>query len=73
VAKFRCKCKTVLRDDDPDTSLLILSRRDFDVDFDSIILFGRAIEMLKCPTCRRLWIFGNGFGNAPECYTPEDS
>ena len=52
-----CRCETILRDDDPDGSLLLLSRREFDVDLDSTYLFGLAKLVQHCPMCGRLWVF----------------
>jgi hypothetical protein len=57
MAKKRCKCGSTLRDDDPDDGMLLLTRREFDVDMDSSLLFGQARELLRCSTCGRLWIF----------------
>ena len=57
MAKMICRCETILRDDDPDGSLLLISRREFDVDSDSTYLFGLAKLVLHCPTCGRLWVF----------------
>lgn len=57
MAKMICACGTLLRDDDPDGSILLLSRREFDVDVDSSHLFGLAKMALHCSTCGRLWVF----------------
>lgn len=70
MAKMICQCETLLRDDDPDgSSLLLLSRREFDVDLDSTYLFGLAKLVLHCPTCGRLWVFWED-GMAPVEYMP---
>jgi hypothetical protein len=66
MAKMACKCGTVLRDDDPDKSLLLLSRREFDVERTSETLFGRAIDVLQCGTCGRLWVFWDEAAEAVE-------
>ena len=41
MATMRCKCGTVLRDDSPDMNYLVLTRREFDVDAESLALRGR--------------------------------
>jgi hypothetical protein len=69
MATMRCKCGTVLRDDDPDLGYLMMSRREFDVDVESIVLRGRAIDVWRCPTCARLWVFWEPLGAATE-YVP---
>jgi hypothetical protein len=57
MAKLRCACGTVLRDDDPDTSMFLLTRREFDVEEDGSMLLGRATLAVRCPVCGRLWVF----------------
>ncbi len=138
MAKMIYVCGTTLRDDDPDDSWLLLSRREFDVDLDSSHLLGlarmvrdfltildaysvdgalmaklrcacgriittsgeipnrlewkiisdvdfdefegivdaedvylRCKSIFRCPECGRLWIYWDGFGEAPVCYAPE--
>lgn len=66
MATLRCKCGTVLRDDNPDDGLLLLTRREFDVDVESVGLRGRARDVWKCWTCGRLWIFWDRTGDAVE-------
>lgn len=57
MAKMWCKCGEILRDDTPDWSFFLLSRREFDVDKDSTLLFGQARLVIRCPACGRLWVF----------------
>lgn len=72
MAKTICACGTILRDDDPDDSLLLLSRREFNVDLDSSHLFGVARIVLHCPTCMRLWVFWeDGKGPTEYLTSPE--
>jgi hypothetical protein len=66
MATIRCKCGTVLRDDNPDLDYLIISRREFDVDLDSIALLGRAHDVWRCWTCERLWVFWDRAGDPAE-------
>ena len=67
MAKMICRCEMILRDDDPDCSLFLLSDREFDVDKDSAHLFGLAKLVLHCPACGRLWVFWEE-GKAPAEY-----
>ena len=71
MATMRCKCGTVLRDDDPSFSYLALSRREFDVEEESTGLLGRATEVWRCPVCDRLWIFWTRADDPTE-YVPWD-
>ena len=57
MATLLCKCNTILRDDDPDLSYLVLSNREFDVDESPIALLGKTKQLWRCPTCGRLWVF----------------
>lgn len=66
MATFLCKCGTLLRDDNPDFNFLIISRRQFDVDLDSIALRGRARDIWRCWTCERLWVFWDLTGKPVE-------
>jgi hypothetical protein len=68
---MRCKCGTVLRDDNPDDGLLLLSRREFDVDLDAVLLRGRARDVSRCWTCGRLWVFWDKLGEPSE-YLPAE-
>jgi hypothetical protein len=61
MAKMKCKCDKIIRDDDSNDSLFLLTREQFDVDLDSVMLFGKAVLALKCNRCGRLWVYwGNG-------------
>lgn len=66
MAKMQCKCGTILQDDDLDKSLLLLLRREFDVELAGEALFGRAIDVLQCGTCGRLWVFWDEAAEATE-------
>ncbi|WP_329051126.1 hypothetical protein OG738_03410 [Amycolatopsis sp. NBC_01488] len=58
MAKMRCKCGTILRDDDPHDSLFVLEHDEFDVDVSPEILLGRAQLVVRCKVCHRLWFWG---------------
>ena len=73
MATLRCKCGTVLRDDDPDFGMLLFSQRDFDVDMEAVVLRGRAKEVWQCRTCERLWIFWDVMGAIPTEYVKQPS
>lgn len=66
MATIRCKCGTILRDDDPEEGLLMFTRRDFDIDLDSGVLRGRARDAWRCWTCGRLWVFWEPTGDPTE-------
>jgi hypothetical protein len=66
MATMRCKCGTVLRDDNPDSDYLLLSNREFDIDVDSGVLRGSARNVWRCWTCERLWIFWDPRGEPTE-------
>jgi len=66
MATIRCKCGTILRDDDPDNSYLLFAKKEFDVDIESVELLGRARDAWNCWTCGRLWIFWDPLGNPTE-------
>ncbi len=67
MAKMRCKCGNLIRDDDPDYSLILLPYREFDsADADGTTLFGRGADARRCRTCNRLWVFWDGGGDATE-------
>lgn len=68
MAKFRCVCGTQLRDDHPDNSFLLFSKRDYDVELDSVVLRGRAKLVSRCPTCGRLWVFWHSPARPPAEY-----
>jgi hypothetical protein len=72
MAKMRCKCGTLLRDDSPDLDYLFMSRREFDVDLDATTLRGRARDIWRCWTCERLWVFWD-IGGDPVEYLRADS
>jgi hypothetical protein len=66
MATIRCKCGTVIRDDDPDMDYLLMTRGEFDIDLDSGLLRGRARDVWRCPTCERLWVFWDNGGQPTE-------
>jgi hypothetical protein len=66
---MRCKCGTVLRDDNPDLDYLMLSQREFDVGVDGAMLLRRARDVWSCWTCGRLWVFWEA-GGEPSEYLP---
>lgn len=37
---------------------------------DAEAVYGAMNSFLKCPNCRRLWVFWNGFSAPPEEYLP---
>ncbi|WIY01852.1 hypothetical protein QRX60_48935 [Amycolatopsis mongoliensis] len=57
MAKMRCKCGTILRDDDPHDTFFILSDEEFDVELSGVLLFGRAQRVVRCKVCQRLWFW----------------
>jgi hypothetical protein len=69
MAKMACACGTILRDDDPDASLFLLSSREFDVELSAVQLLGMARLVLRCPVCERLWIYWKDGERATE-YVP---
>ncbi|MEU4239856.1 hypothetical protein [Actinoplanes sp. NPDC026619] len=74
MAKLSCVCGTLLRDDDPDNALRMLSNDEFDVDRDATYLFGRSKLVLHCPVCGRLWVFWEPYGDASEyVFVPDES
>jgi hypothetical protein len=73
VATPRCKCGTLLRDDDPVFSGLFFAHRDFDVEVESAVLRGRAYEAWTCRTCGRIWIFWDRMSPQPTEYLRIDS
>lgn len=66
MAKIRCKCGVVLRDDDPQDSLFILSSEEFDVETPAADLFGKAKLVIRCNSCGRLWVFWDEFREPSE-------
>lgn len=74
MAKMRCKCGNILRDDDPENSMVLLPYKEFDaVDVDGAALFGRGIDVWRCALCNRLWVFWDEAGQAVEyCEIPGD-
>jgi hypothetical protein len=58
MAKIRCRCGAVIRDDDPRDSMFFLTNEEFDVNLSSVELFGRAKLVVRCKTCARLWFWG---------------
>ncbi|MEU7477464.1 hypothetical protein AB0A63_15850 [Lentzea sp. NPDC042327] len=67
MAKFKCKCGTVTRDDDPDHGLLMFRSRDYEDDAVAGLgdLLGRCMQVIDCPTCGRLWVWWERRGDAP--------
>ncbi|WP_086850638.1 hypothetical protein [Amycolatopsis kentuckyensis] len=59
MAKIRCKCGTILRDDDPHDTFWLLSDEEFDVELSATLLFGRALRVVRCKVCQRLWFWGD--------------
>lgn len=66
MATMKCRCGTILRDDDPDSDYLMMSKREFDVDLDAGLLRGRARDVWRCWTCERLWVFWEMGGEPTE-------
>ena len=66
MAKIKCKCGAILRDDDPHDSLFILTSEDFDVETPAVDLFGKAALVIRCKTCGRLWIYWDEHGEPSE-------
>ncbi|MGW4401110.1 hypothetical protein ACWEHA_37925 [Amycolatopsis nivea] len=58
MAKIRCVCGNILRDDGPQDSMYFLTNAEFDVDAPGIELFGKATLVVRCPECERLWFWG---------------
>ncbi|MGW6931010.1 hypothetical protein ACWGE0_13170 [Lentzea sp. NPDC054927] len=58
MAKFRCKCGTVTRDDDPDHGLQMFTSREYEDDVEELWqLIGACRQVIDCPTCGRLWVW----------------
>ena len=57
MAKMRCKCGALIRDDDPRQSLVLVPHAEFDEDVDAGTLLGRGSITLRCAVCGRLWVF----------------
>ncbi|MCF2533206.1 hypothetical protein [Yinghuangia soli] len=72
MAKIRCTCGEFIRDDDPQQSMLMLARADFEVNSDPVLLFGKATLALRCPVCGRIWVFWDDSPVATE-YVPADA
>lgn len=67
MAKMACRCGNLIRDDDPDFSLILLPYREFDdAEADSGMLLGRGTDARRCNVCGRLWVFWEEGGNAVE-------
>lgn len=72
---IRCKCgKKISYGTIPcDDEWLTISDVDYDNwhgSIDSEELYHSFTHILKCPECRRLWVFCNGFANDPTEYVP---
>ncbi|MFE5401489.1 hypothetical protein ACFQ9Z_08765 [Streptomyces sp. NPDC056580] len=58
MAKMRCKCGNLIRDDDPENSLILLPYKEFDADdVDAGMLLGRGTDARRCSVCNRIWVF----------------
>ncbi|MEU3646815.1 hypothetical protein AB0E59_25775 [Lentzea sp. NPDC034063] len=71
MAKFRCKCGTITRDDDPDHGLLMFSHGEFDNDIVEELsdVVGVSRQVIDCPGCGRLWVWWNrDFSSTPVEY-----
>jgi hypothetical protein len=76
MAKLRCECGYLIAISGEIPNPLewkILSDSRFD-EFEGLIdaekIYGECNSMFRCPNCGRLWVFWNGFGKDPECYSP---
>jgi len=77
--KVVCLCKEVinLSDIPSPNQLLMIEDVKYDKYFDSIDAENLYMEMnlvVRCPNCKRLYVYENGFGNDPLIYsldTPE--
>jgi hypothetical protein len=72
--KIKCNCGEVLRYGDIPCKIEYLFMPDveydnFDEPLDPNLLYLKMKSFLKCPTCKRLWVFWNGFDEQPEEYT----
>ncbi|MEB2843620.1 hypothetical protein GAO09_05645 [Rhizobiales bacterium RZME27] len=72
-----CKCGERLSYGDIPNPIewLLISDTDFDQGrnpFDTEALNQEAAHMVKCPSCRPLWIYWGGFRKAPTCYDAAD-
>jgi hypothetical protein len=76
--KIACKCGESLGFGEIPNPIewLFMSDSDFD-EFSGAIesesLYSRMKSCLECPSCKRLWIFWNGFDAAPVEYVPQKS
>ncbi|MEU9887498.1 hypothetical protein [Sphaerisporangium sp. NPDC051011] len=66
MAKMRCKCGNIIRDDDPDYSMILLPYREFDADVDGAMLLGRGVDVRRCRICNRFWVFWEEGSDATE-------
>lgn len=73
--KLQCKCDTILNLQEIPCSIEF--RFISDIDFDKYHgtinvedLYLNTKPFLKCPNCRRLWIYWNGYDADPEEYLP---
>jgi hypothetical protein len=78
MGKFVCKCDTIIRisGDIPNpVEWLFIADVEYDKfhgQIDAEKLYSEMKSFLKCEKCGRLWIFWNGYDNAPTLYAPED-
>ncbi|MET9266956.1 hypothetical protein [Amycolatopsis sp. NPDC004079] len=59
MAKIRCMCGNIVRDDDPHDTMYFLTDDEFDVEASGSTLFGKATRVVRCPECERLWIWAD--------------
>ncbi len=73
---IRCKCGEVLRYGEIPNPIewLFISDTAYDTlsgAIDAEFLYGQMKSFLRCPVCKRLWVFWDGFDNDPSEYIPQ--
>ncbi|NUT53205.1 MAG: hypothetical protein HOV94_38865 [Saccharothrix sp.] len=64
MAKMRCTCGNIIRDDDRQQSFHLIPSPAFDEETDGAMLLGVADLVIRCVECHRLWVFWNESGQA---------
>ena len=73
--QIRCSCGEILKYGDIPCEIEYLFMSDTEFDkfsgmVDSEALFQRMKSFLQCPSCGRLWVFWNGYREAPQEFSP---
>ena len=72
---IKCKCGETLRYGEIPNPIEWLFISDTEYDrlsgaLDAEFLYRQMRSLLRCPICKRLWVFWNGFDNDPSEYLP---